>query len=63
MDDKTIRAAFIEELSDTLMYFIDLMTCYGISAEEMSEIYIKKHERNMLRDFIKEHNEYTGGKK
>ena len=61
MDDKTIRSAFIEELSDTLMYFTDLMTCYGVSAEEMSEAFIAKHEKNMYRDFVTEHKNYLNG--
>ena len=58
MDDETVRAAFVEELSDTLMYFIDLMSCYNISAEEFTEAYISKHEKNMHRDFVTEHKEY-----
>jgi len=58
MKDDTVRAAFIEELSDALMYFIDLMTCYGVSAEELSEAFVKKHEKNMRRDFVTEHKKY-----
>ena len=61
MDDKTVRSAFVEELSDALMYFIDLMTCYGVSAEELSEAFITKHEKNMRRDFVTEHKEYLYG--
>lgn len=58
MNDDTVRAAFIEELSDVLMYFIDLMTCYGVSAEEMSKAFMAKHEKNMSRDFVTEHKNY-----
>lgn len=58
MGDETVRTAFIEELSDVLMYFIDLMTCYGISAEELSEAFVAKHEKNMHRDFVNEHKNY-----
>ena len=58
MDDRNVRAAFIEELSDTLMYYIDLMRCYGISAEELSEAFLTKHEKNMPRDFEGEHGNY-----
>jgi NTP pyrophosphatase (non-canonical NTP hydrolase) len=61
MDDETVRAAFTEELSDTLMYFIDLMTCYGVSAEELSEAFTAKHEKNMSRDFVTEHKTYLSG--
>jgi NTP pyrophosphatase (non-canonical NTP hydrolase) len=58
MEDELVRAAFIEELSDVLMYFVDLMTCYGVSAEELSEAFVKKHEKNMRRDFVTEHKKY-----
>ena len=58
MEDKKVRAAFVEELSDTLMYFVDLMTCYGVSAEELSGVFKAKHEKNMRRDFETEHKEY-----
>jgi len=58
MLDETVRAAFVEELSDTLMYFIDLMTCYGVSAEELSKVFVSKHEKNMRRDFVTEHETY-----
>ena len=61
MDDETVRAAFIEELSDALMYFIDLMTCYGVSSEELSGAFIKKHEKNVHRDFVTEHKRYLSG--
>ena len=61
MDDKTVRSAFVEELSDTLMYFIDLMTCYRVSAEELSGAFISKHEKNMRRDFVTEHKKYLHG--
>ena len=29
-----VRAAFVEELSDILMYYIDLTLCFGVSPEE-----------------------------
>jgi len=62
MDNETVREAFIEELSDTLMYFIDLMSSYNISTDEFSKAYISKHEKNMHRDFVTEHNEYLKNK-
>ena len=61
MEDKIVRDAFIEELSDTLMYFIDLMTCYGVSAKELSLAFLGKHEKNMSRDFVTEHKKYLSG--
>jgi len=58
MNDETVRTGFVEELSDTLMYFIDLMTCFDVTAEELSEAFIRKHEKNMARDFVAEHENY-----
>ena len=58
MKDETVRADFIEELSDVLMYFVDLMSCYEISVEEISKAFKMKHEKNMHRDFETEHKNY-----
>lgn len=44
-----IRKALIEELADVLMYYNDVLLCYGISADELKEVYIEKHETNMNR--------------
>lgn len=58
MSDGTVRTAFVEELCDVLMYFTDLMTCYGVSTAELSNAFIAKHEKNMQRDFVTEHENY-----
>jgi len=57
MTDPYIRAAFLEEFADVLMFMNDAFMCYGISASEFSEAYIKKHNRNMGRDWAKEEDE------
>ncbi len=44
-----IRGHFVEELCDVMMYFNDLLLCYGITPEELSRIYREKHRRNMGR--------------
>lgn len=49
MNDPAIRRDFVEEMCDVLMYFNDLMLCYGISPEELEDIYEEKHARNMKR--------------
>jgi len=49
MEDAEARHKFIEELCDVMMYFNDLMLCYSITPEEIREIYIDKHRRNMAR--------------
>lgn len=43
------RHDFVEELADVLMYFNDVLLCFGITPEEFSAIYREKHERNMTR--------------
>ena len=47
--DPEIRSALIEEMADVLMYFNDLMLCYGITEEELKKAYVEKFERNMKR--------------
>ena len=47
--DPETRRHFIEELCDVMMYFNDLMLCYGITPNELEQIYREKHERNMSR--------------
>lgn len=49
MGNAEVRADFIEELSDVLMYFHDVLLCYGVTAEEFEAVYRAKHERNMTR--------------
>lgn len=51
MDSPEVRAAFLEELSDVLMYYADTLLRYGITAEELSAAYRSKHAENMARDF------------
>lgn len=49
MNDPAIRHDFVEEMCDVLMYFNDLMLCYGITPKELETVYEAKHERNMKR--------------
>ncbi len=44
-----LRKDLVEELADVLMYFNDILLCYGISAEELKQSYINKFEKNMKR--------------
>lgn len=43
------RAEFVEEMADVLMYFNDIMLCYGISESELKQTYQNKFEKNMNR--------------
>ena len=49
MENEHVRAHFVEECSDVMMYFIDMLDCYGITAEEFSEAFEKKAKRNLNR--------------
>ena len=44
-----LRSSLVEELADVLMYYNDVLLCYGISAEELKQSYINKFEKNMKR--------------
>lgn len=47
--DPVLRTQLVEELADVLMYYNDVLGCYGISAEELKAAYIEKFQRNMSR--------------
>ncbi|MBP3378569.1 MAG: MazG-like family protein [Clostridia bacterium] len=47
--DVELRKDLVEELSDVLMYFNDVLLCYGITADELKESYTNKFEKNMKR--------------
>ena len=55
MDDPAVRAAFLEEMSDVLMYYFDTLLRYGTTPEELSEAYLRKHVANMGRDYAGEY--------
>ena len=44
-----VRKHLVEELTDVLMYYNDVLLCYGISTEELKRSYISKFEKNMTR--------------
>ncbi len=47
--DEELRKHLVEEMADVLMYYNDVMLCYGISAEELKNSYEEKFARNMKR--------------
>lgn len=47
--DPDIRKKLVEEMADVLMYYNDVMLCYGISADELKQAYSDKFHRNMNR--------------
>lgn len=49
MSDSETRSDFIEEVCDTLMYLNDVLLCYDITPEELTEVYTSKFKKNMNR--------------
>ena len=49
LENKDLRKHLVEEMADVLMYYNDVLLCYGISEEELKEAYTAKFERNMER--------------
>lgn len=61
-ENPDVRAAFLEEMSDVLMYYMDALLRYHVTPEEISEAYLKKHLHNMGRNYSEEYKEkYTHG--
>ena len=48
-EEGTERSHLVEELADVLMYYNDVLLCYGITAEELKEAYTEKFHKNMRR--------------
>ncbi len=49
VSDPELRSRLVEELADVLMYYNDVLLCYGISPEELGRSYREKFTRNMTR--------------
>lgn len=48
-ENAALRSHLVEEMADVLMYYNDVMLCYGITADELKCAYIEKFEKNMKR--------------
>lgn len=48
-ENENLRKDLIEEMADVLMYYNDVMLCYGITSDELRAAYKEKFERNMKR--------------
>ena len=48
-EEEEVRQHLVEELADVLMYYNDVLLCYGITAEELKKVYVEKFEKNMKR--------------
>lgn len=49
LQDPALRHALVEEMADVLMYYADVMLCYGISSDELEHAWREKHARNLER--------------
>lgn len=47
--DAELRKELVEEMADVLMYYNDVMLCYGITEEELKKAYSEKFKKNMVR--------------
>jgi len=47
--DANLRKDLVEELADVLMYYNDVLLCYGISSDELKSAYVQKFHKNMHR--------------
>ncbi len=61
MEDGAVRGAFLEELADIMMYYVDVLLCYHISPEEISEAFTQKYHRNRKRNYAAEYKELYHG--
>ena len=57
VSDREIRANFLEEMADVLMYYHDALLRFHVTPEEISEAYFKKHSKNTKRNYIEEYKE------
>lgn len=57
MEDKDVRARFLEEITDVQNYYIEIINRLNITPEEYSNAYIEKHNYNMNRNYAKDNSE------
>ena len=57
MEDGEVREAFLTEMADVLMYYHEVLLRFQVTPEEISQAYVKKHARNMGRNYTQEYKE------
>lgn len=63
VEDPDVRAAFLEEMADVLMYYTDTLLRYHVTQDEICTAYQKKHNKNIGRNYAEEYKElYRHGK-
>jgi len=48
-ENESLRKDLVEEMADVLMYYNDVMLCYGITVDELKQAYTEKFKKNMTR--------------
>ena len=59
--DPAVRAAFLAEMADVLMYYHDVLLRFQVTPEEISAAYLNKHGYDMRRDYGAEYEEKYNG--
>lgn len=54
MEKGHVRERFVEEISDVLMYYAEVLIRFGITPEELSKAYMNKHDTNMNRNYVED---------
>lgn len=49
ISNSELRKHLVEEMADILMYYTDVLLCYGIGEDELRESYTAKFEKNLNR--------------
>ena len=47
--EEALKKDLVEEMADVLMYFNDIMLCYGVTEQELKDGYVQKFKKNMNR--------------
>lgn len=53
-DTPQLRAHFIEEMCDVMMYYNEILMCMDVSTDELKKAYVEKFNTNMQRWYKKE---------
>ena len=61
MEDAAVRQAFLSEMADVLMYYHDVLLRFGVTPEEISEAFVRKHDFDMSRNYAREYEEKYHG--
>ena len=58
MDNPNVRRHFIEETCDVMMYWLDMLDSFGITAEEFCTEFERKANKNLNRSWVENETMY-----